>query len=228
MHRTEAILGLIYLPLQLFTLPVVLGIINSLLPYPLSDAKLNFAFFALNFICVTTIFHRYLIKSFQILLKHPKQIFISCLQGFGLYWLGSILINMLVNYIDPEFFNVNDKEIAALADESTHLMFIGTVILVPLAEETLYRGLLFGQLYRKNPVLGYIVSIVIFSALHVFGYIGSYSPLRLLLCFLQYIPAGVFLAWTYSKADTIWAPVFIHTTVNLIGMLAILEGVSYA
>ena len=221
-RRTEAILGLIYFVLQLFTIPLVLVIINNLLPIPLSDAKLNFAFFALNFIGVTVIFHRYLIESFRMLLLHPKQTIITSLQGFGLYWLGSILINLLVSYIEPEFFNVNDKEIAALADQSAYLIFIGTVVLVPIVEETLYRGLIFGQLYLKNPVLGYIVSVIIFSASHVFGYIGLYSPLQLLLCFLQYIPAGIFLAWAYIKADTIMAPVIIHMTVNFIGMLAML------
>lgn len=220
MRRSEAILGLVYIVLQIFVLPVVLVVVNAFLPHPLSDAALNFANFAINFICVTVIFHRYLIDSFLVLLQRPKQILLTCLKGFGLYWLGSILVNLLVIRFDPEFSNVNDDTIAILTDQNLYLMIIGTVVLVPVVEETLYRGVVFGQLYRKTPVLGYTVSVAVFSALHVFGYIGFYSPLRLLLCFLQYIPAGVFLAWTYAKTNTIWAPVIIHMAVNLIGMLA--------
>lgn len=220
MRRSEVVLGLVYLVLQIFILPLALVVINALLPRPLSDAALNFVCFAINFICVTVIFHRYLIASFQVFVQDPWSILHTCLMGFGLYWLGSILVNMLVIYFDPEFSNVNDDNIAVLTGQNHVLMTIGTVLLVPVVEETLYRGVVFGRLYQKNPVIAYIVSVIVFSALHVFGYIGFYSPIRLLLCFLQYIPAGIFLAWTYVKANTIWAPVFIHMTVNLIGMLA--------
>lgn len=220
MNCTERILGLIYIVLQVFILPLVLVVINNLLPRPLSAAALNFVCFAINFICVTAIFHRYLIDSFKIFLQSPGGILRTCLKGFGLYWLCSILVNLLVIYLDPEFSNVNDENIAALSDQSFPLIAIGTVALVPVVEETLYRGVVFGQLYKKCPVIAYLVSVAVFAALHVFGYIGFYAPFRLFLCFLQYIPAGIFLAWTYVKADTIWAPIFIHMTVNLIGMLA--------
>lgn len=220
MNRTERILGLIYIVLQVFVLPLVLVVINHFLPQPLSDAALNFVCFAINFICVTVIFHRYLIASFKIFLQAPGSILRTCLKGFGLYWLGSILVNILVVYLEPEFSNVNDENIALLTGQSFVLMIVGTVVLVPIVEETLYRGVVFGELYRKSPILAYIVSVAVFAALHVVGYIGFYEPFRLLLCFLQYIPAGIFLAWTYVKADTIWAPVLIHMTVNLIGMLA--------
>ena len=40
----------------------------------------------------------------------------------------------------------------------------------------------------------------------------------LLLCLLQYIPAGLFLAWSYARCNTIVAPVLIHMTVNAMGL----------
>lgn len=220
MRRHETVLGFIYIFLQTFILPVILVIINNIISQQLSGAALNFVSFAINFICVTVIFNKYLISSFQIVLSQPKHVFNTCLKGFGLYWLGTILINSLVISLDPSFSNVNDENIAILTDQNFSLMAVGTVILVPVVEETLYRGLVFGQLYRKNHIIGYLISIVLFSALHIIGYIGLYSPFRLLLCFLQYIPAGIVLAWTYVKADSIWAPIFIHMIINLIGILA--------
>lgn len=222
MHRTETILGLIYIVLQVFILPVVLVVINAFLPRPLTASALNFAVFAINFICVTVIFHRFLIASVKAFTQKPGEILRTYLKGFGFYWVGSILVNMLVIYLEPEFSNINDENVALLTGENYMLMAIGTVILVPVVEETLYRGVVFGQLYCKNSIIAYIVSVAVFSALHVFGYIGFYSPFRLLLCFLQYIPAAIALAWTYVKADNILAPVLIHMTVNLIGMLAML------
>lgn len=220
MHRSEVILGSIYIPVQIFVLPFLLVIINSFIPHPLSEVSLNFALFGINFICVTVIFSRFLIRSFGVFFRNLGDILITCLKGFAYYWVSSILVNYLVVSLDPAFYNVNDDAIASLTEQNQHLMTVATVLLVPVVEETLYRGLVFGQLYRKNAVIAYIVSVAVFAALHVVGYIGLYSPLRLALCFLQYIPASVFLAWAYAKADTIWAPILIHMAVNLIGMLA--------
>lgn len=220
MTRAEWIAGLIYIAVQLLVLPFILVLGNMLLGSPLSEAQVNFAFFCIDFICVTVIFHRFL-------WQNAKQVFAApwrCLRyagaGLMLYWLGSYLIGLLVVAVYPDFINVNDESIAALTQENYQLMSIGTVLLVPVVEETLYRGVVFGKLHKRSPVLAYIVSTMVFAALHVLGYIGLYKPMHLLLCFLQYIPAGLCLAWSYACADTIWAPILIHMTINQIGVLS--------
>jgi membrane protease YdiL (CAAX protease family) len=35
---------------------------------------------------------------------------------------------------------------------------------------------------------------------------------------VQYLPAGLALAWAYEKADTIWAPILMHMTINQISI----------
>lgn len=220
MRPIETILGLIYIAVQIFVLPFLLIIVNAWLPTPFSAAALNFISFAINFICITAIFHRYLIDAAKQILLAPWQFLRCCGQGLLLYWLGSFLINLLIVALDPEFSNVNDNSIAQMTNQNYILMSVGTVLLVPVVEETLYRGVVFGQLYRKNPLVGYIVSTAIFSALHVVSYIGLYDPIRLILCFVQYWPAGICLAWSYVQSDTIWAPILIHITINQIGMLS--------
>ncbi len=221
MGVVEAGLGMMYIIVQLFILPAALVSINGMLPRPFSHANLNFINFAVNFICVTAIFHRYLIDSINIVLSRPIHVLSACLKGLVLYWVATILISMLVFHLDPHFSNVNDDQISLLTQQNDTLMLIGTVILAPVVEETLYRGVVFGQLYKKNRTIAYIVSVMVFACVHIIGYIGMCEPVRLLLCFLQYLPAGIVLAWTYVNADTIWAPVLIHMVVNLIGMLAI-------
>lgn len=220
MRPIESILGLIYIVIQLLVLPLALVTINDWLPVSLSDAALNFVNFAVNFICITVIFHRYLIDSFKVILAGPWWFLRCCGQGLIVYWIGSFLINLLILALDPAFSNVNDNTIAQMTSQNYVLMSVGTVLLVPVVEETLYRGVVFGQLYRRNPAIGYIASTVIFASLHVVGYIGLYDPLQLLLCFVQYIPAGICLAWTYVRSDTIWTPILIHITINQIGMLS--------
>ena len=59
------------------------------------------------------------------------------------------------------------------------------------------------------------------AAIHVLGYIGSYDIGRLVLCFIQYLPAGLCLAWTYTKADNIAAPMVVHAIVNAVAIGAL-------
>jgi membrane protease YdiL (CAAX protease family) len=110
-----------------------------------------------------------------------------------------------------------------MVQENATLMNIGTVLLVPIAEELLYRGLVFRSIHSKSRVWAYVISILVFAALHVVGYIGMYEPMHLFVCLLQYLPAGFCLAWAYERADTIWAPILIHVSVNQMAMMSMMS-----
>lgn len=210
--------GLVYLCLQLLVLPVVLVAINSFLGNPLSEAALNILFFFINFLCILLIFHRFLWLSFKIFLERLWYCLRIALACFILYFLSNFLISWLVLFIDPDFVNINDSSIALMAGEHYSLIALCTVLLVPITEEALFRGVVFHSLYRKNRFLGYFLSTAIFASIHILGYIASADPLTILLCFIQYIPAGIFLAWSYAKSNTIWVPILIHMAVNEIAI----------
>ena len=38
------------------------------------------------------------------------------------------------------------------------------------------------------------------------------------MCFVQYLPAGLMLAWSYEKSNTIVTPILIHTVINAIAI----------
>ena len=220
MSKRETILGWIYLPLQFLVLPTAIVLVNFLFGNPLTDVEINLVFFAINFIGTLLIFWNFLNKSTKLALHRPMQCLGGTLFGFIVYWLLNMLVGMLVQLVYPDFFNVNDASLNTLVQENAALMTLGTVLLVPISEEVLFRGLIFGGLYNRKPILAYAVSTFAFAGLHVINYIGLYAPVHLLLCFLQYIPAGVCLALAYAKADNIWAAILIHITVNQIGMLS--------
>jgi membrane protease YdiL (CAAX protease family) len=121
----------------------------------------------------------------------------------------------------PWFSNVNDAAVSSLLRLDYIPMLIGTILLVPIAEEVLYRGVVFGSLYVKNHTLGYVLGTAIFCAVHIIGYIGVYEPLTLALCFIQYIPAGLCLAWAYTESENIFAPILVHMAVNAMGVYAL-------
>lgn len=218
--KSELILGWIYMPLQLLALPLLFNICNMLLGNPLSMAELNFSFFCVNFLCVTVIFRHYLLQNLKVFWESLWRGLSSASLGFLGYWVFSIAMSLLIVAVYPEFNNVNDEAIGGMVQENFALMTIGTILLVPITEELLFRGLIFRGIYNRNRFWAYAVSAVAFSLPHVLGYIGSYDPLLLLLCFVQYLPAGLCLSWAYARADSIFAPTLMHMVINLIGMLA--------
>ena len=186
----------------------------------MSEALLNVIFFFTNFLFVTVIFHRFLLTSLKTAFAALWPTLRSALLGFLLYYGISILVTNFIFWVSPDFANVNDVTIEEMTQEYYSLIAICTIFLVPVVEETFYRGLVFQGLQRKHRFLAYVVSTLVFSVVHIIGYIGLTDWLTLLLCFVQYLPAGIALAWTYEKADTIIAPILIHITINQIGMSA--------
>lgn len=218
MTQKEERLGWLVLALQLLILPVLLVALNTLLPIPLSDAPLNFLLFALNFVAVVLVFHRFLAVSARRATANPFRCLRFAAIGLILYYAGTSLIDLLIRSVYPQFSNINDSNIQSMAQEHYGLILFGTVLLVPLTEETLFRGLIFRMLQRKSRAVAYILSTLFFGLIHIAGYIDIASSEVLVLCFLQYVPAGLFLAWAYEKADSIWAPILMHMAINQISM----------
>ncbi len=220
MTRRETLLGWSYLLLSMFVLPSLLAFGNTLLPTPLSEAQLNIVYFFLNFLCVVLIFRRFLLTSVKVLFRTPWRCLRYAALGFVLYYGAMLLVSNIILRIYPDFSNVNDAAIGQMSQENYALMAFCTVFLVPVTEETFYRGLFFQRLQRKSRFWAYLISTLVFAAIHVMGYIGFYDFKTLLLCFIQYLPAGIALNWAYEKADTIAAPILMHITINQIGMSA--------
>lgn len=220
MTRRESILGWSYLLLSMFVLPTLFVVANNLLPDPFSDTVINLIYFAVNFVAIAVIFRRFLVSSVKAALAVPWHCLWYALLGLVFYFTLMNLLSWGILLIDPDFSNVNDNSIAQLTQEHYPLMMLTTVILVPITEETLYRGLLFQGLQRTNRALAYTLSVFVFAAIHIISYIGMSDFLTLSLCFVQYLPAGICLAWAYEKSDTIVAPMLIHIVINLIGITA--------
>lgn len=220
MTQQEILLGYGYLALQLFALPAFLNLGNALLPQPLTDSEFNFLFFALNFLATTVIFRKFLVKNGKVFLSNIAGCLWGSLRGFLAYWILNYATGSMIKLISPDYFNANDSAISIMAYQNINLMSFGTVLLAPVAEELLYRALIFRGFYNQKPILGYLVSTLAFAGLHVVRYIGLYSPLHLMLCLLQYVPAGICLGWAYAKTDCIFAPILMHIAINQIGILS--------
>lgn len=221
MTTPELIFGWIYIIAQQFIVPLLLDLVFKSFGLPESDLWVNFAFFATNFVVVIIAFRKYLAASLRQLGKRFGHVLGDCVAGFLLYWAANVFVSMIIALWVPTYANANDAYIQTMANDDFWIMFIGSVILVPLAEETLFRGVIFGTLDRLNRPLAYILSTLIFGAIHIVGYLllGIYSLQDAAISMLQYLPAGLCLGWVYADTDTIFAPVLVHTTINLIGVM---------
>lgn len=218
MNRSETGIGFAWWLFQLILLPSMLRAVNGIVSHPLTEAELNFTYFLINFIAIVCIFHRFLGCSASYTLSHPVVFLESVVLGAVAYVLCAILMNRFIAMLAPGFANQNDASIAAMSKGGFYLTAVGTVILVPPAEECFYRGLIFRTVYKRSHAAAYVVSICVFSLIHIVGFLGVYSPLELVLSFLQYVPAGLCLAWSYQRSGTIFAPILIHAMVNAYGI----------
>jgi membrane protease YdiL (CAAX protease family) len=105
------------------------------------------------------------------------------------------------------------------------LTLAGIIVLNGLAEETLFRGYVFGNLRQGSSFLraGFI-SLLLFAAVHLYLFIGN--PWIIGLVGTLVAVASAFpIAYLFERGNsTIWAPVILHITTASIRLVTIPEG----
>lgn len=214
MTPAEKTWAISYAVIMLCALPQILIWANGILPAPLSDGQLNFIYYFINFLSLLWILHQYLEKALSTVVKNPFAYLQSVILGFVAYYVSFRIITYAITSLFPAFHNANDGAISTMAGSDFFLTALGVTVLVPVAEELIYRGLIFGSLCRKSPVAAYALSACVFSLIHILGYWGKTAPSNLALSFLQFLPAGIWLAWSCTKSGSILSSITIHALVN--------------
>ena len=222
--RRELFGGLFCWIAYLLLFPLVL----SMLPFFQEDSLrssflYNLAVSVSCFILVLLVFRKFLYRS-----KLPMPLllftgFWGFLGAYGLNNLWGYFLQSLVMFLPVTPSNMNQETIDLFLRSYSLPMVLNVVILAPVVEELLFRGAIFAPLCRqKGPVPAYIASMVAFAALHVVSYIGQQHWLVILISFLEYLPAGLMLGWSYQRARSIWAPIVVHALLNLVSSMLIL------
>lgn len=218
--RKETSWGWRYLAFQITFLGFFLSLAIRLLQLPWGNNEINLVFFFLNFAVAIFLFRHFLHQTVLTAAKRIPAILIAVVAGFVAYQILTTAVSIAIVFIEPTFYNVNNENLSAISHNYYWLTALCTVVLVPITEELLHRGAIFGGLYRKNRIAAYAVSTLVFALVHITGYIGYFEPKTLLLCYLQYIPAGICLAAAYDFTGCIAAPILIHAAINAVGILA--------
>ena len=212
MTRTERILGWCWLPFYLFALSMLIGWVFRLLNVPTDEISVNVIYFSVNLLFVLIAFRRFLLQRF--FGKGIWDFLQALIVGGVLYYAGTWLIQAGITRFFGEFTVFNNVQVESLASQNPTFMLIVSVVLAPVIEETLVRGVVFGSFYGASGVLAYLVSGFLFIFMHNWQYLQTNALRDVLLSCLPYIPACIALGWVYEKSGSIWCSITLHALIN--------------
>ena len=146
----------------------------------------------------------------------------ACLMAFSIVYnnLAIILFEL------EDGGNANQEAVTVLVKSNPFLGLLAVVILAPVVEELTFRYCLFGEVSKKNKVFAYVISGVVFMAMHSIASISEAGGLN--KAFLQeliYLPpylfSGLALCYVYDKTSNIGSSVMAHMLNNLVSFLVI-------
>ncbi len=176
-------------------------------PYNFSNLEVFSFFYFLFILILIYVFLRY-IYSVSIIevfdLKLSQNIFILKLCA------GLAAINILSLYLFDFnlFLNPEQSEleyIQAMDPQHAVLFAFVTIVLAPVAEEFMFRGLLYGPLYRK---VGRILAIILSSLIWTQGHFYSLLPS------VGVFITGLILGWLYDRKGSLIHPIVLHMFKN--------------
>ena len=123
-------------------------------------------------------------------------------------WLLSIAVNLVsVRLFGPHPQSLIETFGAHRGAGPYAMDLIASALVAPIAEEALFRGVLFGGLSQRMPVWGAATASALLFAL--FHGLGVVLPIFVL---------GLGLAYVYARTGTIWASMTTHALVNAVSV----------
>lgn len=143
----------------------------------------------------------------------------NALITFGLYILVSIAARLVLR---PLLTGVDFEQEQQIGFQSAYgsdllLPFVAIIILVPLAEEVLFRGFLFSSLRAKYQFWpSAVITGILFGIAHL--QFGSGAPLLWAAAIDTFI-LSCFLCWLRERTGSLWPAVFLHAVKNSLAFL---------
>ena len=140
-------------------------------------------------------------------------------------WLRSIVIGLIISGIYLAFIITTTMNNPMIVISGNFAIWFNFIIGSPLAEELLFRGVLFNELSRFVPsYLAIIISALMFAILHLpVWLILDGMPIALVIeNFIQIFVYGLIFAAMMKFTKSLWTPLAAHWLNNLI-LLSVIE-----
>lgn len=209
--------GWVFFALYVLLFPWVMGWVQRSFHGELPVAEANVVYYLLSATLVFLVFWTFLKHGFHLLLDWlPENLF-----AFGTGLAGWAVLSFLAWLIPLPVENPNllsYPEQYALAPLATVVIL---VVLMPVVEEPLFRGLLFGTSRRYSRILGYLLSTLVYALYCVWQFVYAYGTVdfRYLLLMVEYLPMSLALTWCYDNGGSIWSPIALHMAINAVTLV---------
>lgn len=214
LKRRERILGFVWLPIHILVLPLFLGVAAMLLLHrEPDDTGLNVVYYLISFTFVLIAFWSFLRENFRVFVQRMSYCMLIIFAAYLLNSVLSVVLTLIMNLFGG-LETPNNDAVAEVANLHYKKMFATAVLMAPIVEECLFRGVIFGTLARRSRALGYVVSILLFSVYHVWQFALLNHDWSMLINAAAYIPLSAALAFCYDRTESIWTSIFFHMFVN--------------
>ena len=222
MNYTESVVGWVYTFVHTFALGYVVILLNMYLfpslGFTLSSSHVNLLYYGISFVFLFCFLHKFMRSSFNYLLQNKMDTLTSVVLGYVIYVVAMNIVSIGLSAFLEDLTNPNTASVNSEVKLNPNTMIVIAVLLAPIVEEVLFRGVVFGTTRKKSRILAYAVSSIFFSVYHLWDYMLAGFSWDLVLYLLQYIPAGIILCWVYERSKNVWGPVFLHMLINYVSI----------
>ncbi len=226
--KRDKILGFIYIFVHAVGLSYIMqGVVTFIFPIfgiTANGAWITFGGYLFSFFMVLALLSGFMKRSFNVLMDNKLRSLLSIFLGYAM----SVILSAAAAYImvalgeaaglGSIMTNPNQDAINAMAKANPAPLKAAAIILGPIVEEVLFRGVLFGTVREKSRILAYVVSAIAFAFYHLWSsFIFDYNP-YLFIQLIAYIPYSISLAYTYERSGNIWSSIGLHMIINAIGL----------
>ncbi len=136
---------------------------------------------------------------------------------YGVYFIVLIIATVVVSQTTTVDVN-QSQDLGAVAREGWGLVmtFVSLVIIAPIIEEVLFRGVLFRSIkHVSGRIAGYIIVCLLFGAAHL-----EFDNLNFIAAIDTLIFSG-FLIYVYEKHQSLYSAIALHALKNGIAFIAL-------
>jgi membrane protease YdiL (CAAX protease family) len=145
---------------------------------------------------------------FRTLIRDIPASLVNFIAVLPLVWLGIYVVDLIGRVMNPEFEMAENPGLTAITENPQMamrvLMIVFIVVIVPVFEEVLFRGLFqsLARSYLGSPWLAIIAGSILFSLMHL--------QLHWLAIFILSLGLG----YSYERGGSLWRPILIHAFFN--------------
>lgn len=212
MTDAESRRGMVFFLLYFFLFPYLNAFVQRLIFGDAETliAEANVVYYGVLFALCLVLFWNFLKEDFQGLMDWLPENTAGILLGL----VGAGVLNALLRLLPFPVADPIPQQYAAEFGAAPIPTLVLLLLLIPLVEETLFRGLIFGQFRGYSRPLAYVLTSAFYALAAVWRYALERGDARYLLLSAAYLPLSIACTWCYDNGGSVWATAFLHAGLN--------------